>query len=249
MSTTAPTRVTDLARRHRLDINTVADPGTGYVQLMGVEEAKLVEEPRTVADEVYEDDGAMREAVTGYSWRIEVKLKHSLNLAGTSRDTVHAFIRAKFIALRSASAAASEFGIRWYDREGIAGEASEGRVYVKSWAPDGGTSQDTIAVVLQGQGALAEITNPAASQLPVVTGLSDATGPAAGGELIQIYGNHLTAATGVDFGATAASDYDVISDSLVVAVAPAHAAGMVQVKVTTAAGVSANTSADDYTYV
>lgn len=249
MTTTAPTRVTDLARRYRLDINTVADPGTGYVQLMGVEEAKLVIDLRTTSDETYEDDGAMREEVTGYAWRVEGKLKNSLNAAGTSRDVVHAFLRTKHLALRTAAAAQSEFGIRWYDRNGIAGEAHEGRVFVKTFNNDGGAGQDTIPIVLMGQGPIADITNPASSQLPVVTGLSDTTGPAAGGELVRIYGDHFTAATAVDFGATAATDYEVISDSEVVAIAPAHAAGTVQVKVTTAAGASANVAADDYIYV
>lgn len=249
MSTTPVTRVTDLARRHRLDIDTAIYPASSYSQLMGVEECKLVEELRTVSDEVHEDDGAAREEVTGYAWRIEMKLKNSLNLAGTSRDAVHAFLRTKFIALRTSAAAACEFGIRFYDRNGIAAEASEGRVYVKVWGTEGTKeAQDTISVTLFGQGALSEITNPASSQVPVVTGLSDSAGAAAGGELVQIYGNHFTAATNVDFGATAATAFNVISDSLIVAITPAHAAGTVQVKVTTAAGASANVAADDYVY-
>src|SRR5687767_10823567 len=103
MSTTAPTRVTDLARRHRLDINTVADPGTGYAQLLGIEEAKLVIDLETTSDRVYEDGGAMREEAIGYSWRIEGKLKNSKNAAGTSRDAVHTFLRTKFLAMRTAA--------------------------------------------------------------------------------------------------------------------------------------------------
>lgn len=248
MATTAPTRVTDLARNHRLDINTATDPATNYSQLFGREEAKLIIEPETTSDRTYEDNGAMREEVIGYSWRIELKLKNSLNAAGTSRDTVHAFLLTKFLLLLTQAAALSEFGVRWYHTEGIAGEAYEGRVYVKQFPSDGGQGQDTIQVVLMGQGAITPITNPASSQIPNVTTVSPATGAAAGGELITIYGDHFTGATDVDFGVTAA-DYTVISDSHIVAIAPAHAAGTVQVKVTTAAGASPNVAADDYVYV
>lgn len=249
MSTTAPTRRTDLARRWVIDINTVADPGTGYERLLGVEDFKPVHpEFRIVSDETNADLGAMREDVTGYSWRHEIKLKLSLNLDGTSRNSVHQFLRNKYLAMRTGSAAANEFGVRWYDVNGISAEAHEGRVFVKAWPHDGGKDQDIVSIVLQGQGAFTDITNPAASQLPVVTSLGSSGGGTAGGDLVLIYGNHFTGTTTVEFGATAATEYAIISDSLISAVAPAHAGGSVQVKVTNAAGVSANTAADDYLY-
>lgn len=249
MSTTAPTRQTDLARRWRVDINTVADPGTGYAQLLGTEDVKPIHmEPRTVSDETYDDGGALREEVTGYAWRLEIKLKLSLDAAGTSRDPVHAFLRTKHLATRTNAAAESEFGLRWYDRNGVSGEAHEGRAFVKSWAQEGGNGQEIVNLVLQGQGAFADITNPASSQLPVITSLGSTGGAAAGGDLVSIFGNHFTGTTNVDFGATAATEYTIVSDHLIVAVAPAHAAGMVQVKVTNATGASANVAADDYTY-
>lgn len=249
MATTPTTRVTALARRIRVDIDTATYPASQYQQLLGRQDVKLIEELRTVDDESYEDGGAMREAVTGYNWRLEIKLLHSTNVAGTSIDTVHAFLRTMFNLAKASNVAAAEFGVRWYDRNGLSGDSMEGRAYVKAWPPDGGKSgdQDIISVVIQGQGPLAEIANPSASLVPAVTGLSPATGAAAGGELINIYGNHFTGATDVDFAADAA-DYMIVSDSHIVAVAPAHAAGTVQVKVTTAAGASPNVAADDYVY-
>lgn len=247
MATTPSTRVTTLGRDWRLDINTVADPGTGYAELMGREDAKLIEEFRTTDDEVHEDGGAGSDEVTGYRWRIEVELKYSMNQAGTARDPVQKFVRGKYLGMRGLAARQSEFGMRWYNERGFTDEAHEGRVYVKSWTPKGGKDSDIVTVVLQGQGTLADITNPAASQLPVVTSVVPATGAAAGGEIINIYGNHFTAATDVAFAADAA-DYTLIHDGHIVAVAPAHAAGTVQVKVTTPEGVSANTAADDYVY-
>lgn len=249
MSTNPTTRVTDLARRFRLDIDTATYPAVSYQQLLGVQEAKLIEELRKTPDETYDDNGAMRQAVTGYSWRIELKIKYSKNPAGTSRDTIQAFIRSKHKALRSSDTTDGEFGVRWYDRSGLGGDDHEGRVFV-DWTPDGGASeaQDIITLVLNGQGELASISNPLGSLVPAVTGLSPATGAAAGGELIQIYGDHFTGATAVAFAASTAT-FTVVSDSLIVAVAPAHAAGTVQAKVTTPAGNSPNVAADDYVYV
>lgn len=248
MATTPSTRVTTLGRDWRLDINTVADPGTGYEELPGRQDAKLIEEFRTTDDEAHEDGGAGSDEVTGYRWRLEVELLFSMNHAGTSRDPVQKFLRGKYLALRTQAAKQSDFGVRWYNERGFTDEAHEGRCYVKSWTPKGGKDSDIITVVLQGQGQLADITNPAASQVPVVTSVVPATGGTAGGELVNIYGTHFTGATDVDFGADAATDFTVISDSRIVAITPAHAAGTVQTKVTTAAGASANVAADDYVY-
>jgi hypothetical protein len=245
MATTPTTRVTNLARRMRLDANTVADPGTGYAQVMGIEEAKLVETRRTEDDEAYEDGGAAREAVTGYSWQIELKLDYSTNLAGTAVDTVHAFLRTKWAATRAASAQASEFGIRWYDRNGLAGDAYEGRVYIKDWKTAGGKGRETVDIVLMGQGGLTEITNPLGSALPVITSLSPAAAGTAAGGIITIFGQKFTGATAVSFGGTAATNFVVINDSTIAATKPALTAGTKDTVVTNAAGASTNTTADD----
>jgi hypothetical protein len=116
----------------------------------------------------------------------------------------------------------------------------------------GGKGRDSIDIVLQGQGALADIANPAGSLTPTVTGLDPATGLEAGGELINIFGQHFmpngTAdVSDVDFGANPAGDFVVVSDSLIVATAPAGT-GTVAVRVTTTAGQSADTAADNYIY-
>ena len=52
----------------------------------------------------------------------------------------------------------------------------------------------------------------------------------------------------MDFGATAATGYVVDNDTQITATAPAGT-GVVDVTVTTAQGTSANTAADDYTYL
>lgn len=253
MATTPTTRVTRLARSHRLDIDTATYPASQYEQLFGVEDLKLIEELRVEEDETYSDDGAMRETNTGYSWRLEIKLAYSTNLAQSAVDTVHAFLRTKFKQHRLTRIENAEFGVRFYEKDGLdSGYECEGRVYVKSWTMPGGKGGDRVDVVLQGQGALTGITNPAGSLVPTVTGLDPATGDEAGGELINIYGQHFKPAgqadvSDVDFGANGA-DFTVVSDSHIVAVAPAGSAGTVQVKVTTSAGASADTAADNYIY-
>ncbi|RGC68421.1 IPT/TIG domain protein [Micromonospora sp. MW-13] len=252
MATTPTDRRTMLARRIRVDIDTATYPASLYAQFMGVQELKPVDELRTESDEVYEDDGAMRESVTGYSWRLEAKIMHSTNAAGTSLDPVHAFLYGKFLAGKQ-NVKLGEFGVRWYDRNGV-GTANEGRAYVKQWAPDGGNggAQDTVSIVIQGQGPLAaDVANPEADLTPVVTGLAPTGGGTAGGTLVNIYGGHFTGTTGgtgVKFGATNATSYTVVSDSHIVAVAPAGSAGTVQVIVTNAGGASPNVAADNYLY-
>lgn len=253
MATTPTTRVTSLARSHRLDVDTGTYPAVNYEQVMGIEDLKLIEEIRTEEDEVYDDNGALRETNTGYSWRLEGKLAFSTNLAGTSVDTVHAFLRNRFKMHRTGRVENAEFGIRFYNRNGLDDlHTCEGRVYVKSWTMPGGKGRDAIDIVLQGQGQLTDITNPAASLVPTVTGVSPATGDEAGGDqTVNIYGQHfmpngVNGVTAVQFGSNNATDYTVVSDSHIVAIPPAGS-GTVQVKVTTAAGTSAD-SADDYTY-
>ena len=84
---------------------------------------------------------------------------------------------------------------------------------------------------------------------PVVSGISPSTGLTTGGTVVTINGQNLSGTTSVTFGGTAATAIDNVSSTQIKATAPAKAAGKVDVVVTTAGGPSANTSADDFTYV
>jgi len=252
MATTPTDRRSMLARRLRVDIDTATYPASQYQQLKGIYELNPIIEPRIQEDEVYDDEGWLREATTGGQWRIEAKIRHSTGADGETLDPVQAFLRSQFLTAITTDVADGEFGVMIYDRQGrTSGYEFEGRAYVKAWAQDSSAAGDLegISITLQGQGPLTPITNPLADLTPVVTGLSPSTGGEAGGEIINIYGRHLTGATGVDFGATPADDYTVVSDSHIVAIAPPGVAGTVQVKVTTPAGSSVDGDADDYTYV
>jgi hypothetical protein len=84
--------------------------------------------------------------------------------------------------------------------------------------------------------------------LPVVTSVSPTSGPTAGGTTVTIIGSHFTGAFAVKFGTTAATTFTLVADNKITATSPAHAAGTVDVRVTTAAGVSAIVAADHYTF-
>lgn len=82
--------------------------------------------------------------------------------------------------------------------------------------------------------------------VPLIALVNPVSGGIAGGNLVQIFGSGFTGATAVKFGAVAATTFTVISDSLIVAVPSAQAAGAKAATVTTPAGISI---ASPYTYV
>jgi hypothetical protein len=86
---------------------------------------------------------------------------------------------------------------------------------------------------------------PDANSPPIVTGVSPATGLAAGGTAITISGAGFTGATGVTVGGTAATSVVVVNTNTVTAATPAKAAGTYDVRVTTPKGTSAIGGAND----
>jgi hypothetical protein len=73
---------------------------------------------------------------------------------------------------------------------------------------------------------------------PVVAAVLPLTGPLAGGTAVTISGTGLTGATAVLFGGVPATNVVVVSDTSITATTPAHAAGPVDVTVTTPAGTA-----------
>ena len=82
--------------------------------------------------------------------------------------------------------------------------------------------------------------------LPTLTSVDRAEGPAGGGTTVTIHGTHLDHATAVAFGSRAATRFRVTDSRTIVAVTPAHPAGLVSVHVTTQVGPAPIT--DDATY-
>jgi hypothetical protein len=84
-----------------------------------------------------------------------------------------------------------------------------------------------------------------------VTSVDPARGGTAGEEQVMVYGTGFEDVMDVTFGGRSALYFEVdpqVGTSLM-AVSPAHAVGTVNVQVVTAAGMSADTPADNYTYV
>jgi hypothetical protein len=92
--------------------------------------------------------------------------------------------------------------------------------------------------------------NPPADQFtygPTVTGLSPTSGQSVGGTAVNVIGTGFTGATSVIFGTAEATSVTVVNANLVTAVSP-PGNGVVDVSVTTPAGTSPPTPADQFTY-
>ncbi len=85
------------------------------------------------------------------------------------------------------------------------------------------------------------------TNLPIVTGVSPATGPAGAKTKVTITGGNFSGATSVKFGTVAGT---VVSDTAtqIVVTSPAGAVGTVDITVTTAKGTSATSTADKFTF-
>lgn len=83
---------------------------------------------------------------------------------------------------------------------------------------------------------------------PAVTGLDRKTGPLAAGQTVTVAGANFEHVTGVSFGGAAATGVTVLSPTSLRVRTPAHAAAVVDVRVTTSYGTSPAVSADRYTF-
>jgi hypothetical protein len=83
---------------------------------------------------------------------------------------------------------------------------------------------------------------------PAITSIAPTSGPLSGGQTVTVRGTDFTGATAVKFGATPGTSLVVVSATKLTVVSPAHAAGVVPIRVTTPDGTSALVAADQYTY-
>jgi hypothetical protein len=84
--------------------------------------------------------------------------------------------------------------------------------------------------------------------MPVVEKVLPNKGPAAGGSPVTIHGTSLTGATAVSFGGVEATEFKVVSASVITAVTPPHSTGNASVIVTTQAGTSSVVPKAIYTF-
>ena len=120
---------------------------------------------------------------------------------------------------------------------------------ITATAPAGSGTVDIRVTTAGGQSANTAADNFAYASPPTVTGLAPSSGPAAGGTTVTITGANLTDASAVTFGGVSATGVTVDSATQITATAPAGSAGVTDVRVTTPGGQSANTAADNYTYI
>lgn len=94
-----------------------------------------------------------------------------------------------------------------------------------------------------------QLQRAAAADQPTVTGVSPNSGPAAGGTTVTVTGTNFTGATDVKFAATPAMSFTVVDATHITAVSPTHAAGQVDVTITTPDGTSAVNVNDRFTFI
>ncbi len=82
---------------------------------------------------------------------------------------------------------------------------------------------------------------------PTVTAINPSSGPTEGGTFVTITGANFTGVTAVTIGGVAATSVSLVNATTITAITGAHAAGVVDVAVTTASGVG--TGAGLFTYV
>ena len=125
--------------------------------------------------------------------------------------------------------------------------ADNGSSWFISGAPSDNWNNDDLHALTQVLGSNLE----AVDLTPVVSSLDTTSGGTAGGSSVVIHGVNYTGVTGqlqVYFGNVAATSVTVTNDNTLTAIAPAHAAGAVDVTIVTPYGTSVLSSADKFTY-
>jgi hypothetical protein len=212
---------------------------------------------------VYGDGGWGNQDKLGATWHATLTVNH-MSVPGNNPpiyDPTHNFLEALSVAQFGA---ANRGQFRFYDWDvndatGLVtprGQAYMGFASV-SWPGYGSgatTDKRQVAVSLQGKGPLYKISHPypLAGAVPNITAKQNsAGGPAtglldAGGEIIRVFGDHFTGVTGVTIGGTACK-YDIVNDSRIDVVTPAHASGTAALVVTN--GTGASTTGGTVSYV
>jgi hypothetical protein len=169
---------------------------------------------------------------------------HGLNFSG-SASNLHVFF--------GAGNAAASFTVDSDSQITAVAPAGSGTVDITVQSGSNQLDHNTNQTVFWGYGtsatSAADRFTYTASTGPTVTAVNPTAGPLAGGTSVTITGTNFTGATGVSFGGTAGTGIVVNSATQITVTAPAHAAGQVDVTVTTPGGTSATSASDHYTYL
>ena len=223
-----------LARRFKVDVST---DGVTWLPFKGIQDLAPNENPTIQNTTDFDTNGFATKEKTVTEWSLTAKLRHIINSGVQDPGQELARLAGQFVF-----GDAARLYVRWYDRNN-GPEAWQGRALV-SWTPSKTAAADIeeITVKFDGDGILAPITNPAGTTaLPVISAVSSNPAAEVAGGTIEIYGANFTtpiATTGVKIGGVNATSWDLISDSLIVAVVPTGSAGSAPIVVTTTAGAS-----------
>lgn len=241
-TTKTPLGATTLNRDWYLDVDSTPSSDTAtWVPVLGI--TNFVPSPDNAGlqdDSDFDSGGFGSQNKTTTAWSATAMLIRKVTAAdATAYDAGQELLRAASIGKVGAGAVVH---IRYYEmtEDGPRVEAYSGTAVVQ-WAPQGGdtTADNMVQVTLTGRGELAPISHPdSGSAVPTISSVTPDTLATAGGDAVVIKGNHFKGTTGVTFGGDAATDFQVVSDGLIAATSPAHAAGAVVVVVTNAAGAS-----------
>jgi hypothetical protein len=243
---------------YEFDLNYLISGTANWAALEGVASSTPnFDNPNMVTDTDQGGRGFQSSTKTGAGWSAAITVNRKSTVADpTIYHPVQEYLRLKSVGKFGPSNTV-RVRIYEYDPNDPTGasaprtEAYTGYCSV-SWQESGGDQEgiSTVAVALTGQGACTLIAHPVpktAALIPVLAAAvpgsaGNGTIPAAGGAIVHITGTGFTGVSGaskVTFGGVNASTYTVDSDSLIVAVAPAKAAGTYPLIVTNATGASA----------
>lgn len=250
-TTKVPLGSSTLNRKWYVDVNTNTHASPTWVGVFGVLDFKPGLDPTVQDDSDFDSGGYKSGSVTALGWTLEMKLARKVREgAPTAYDVGQEVLR----VASNYMGQNNKVELRWYEmpESGPRVEAWQGYATV-SWSEDGGSMEanDTVTCTLTGKGARTAITHPDAAAVPQVFSVDPATGLAAGGELVTITGtgfDSLGEAADVEFGSSnSATDYNVVDNNHIAAIAPAHAAGAVTVIVTNDEGPSVDAVSFTYT--
>ncbi|MGX5668953.1 Ig-like domain-containing protein, partial [Rhizobium daejeonense] len=129
---------------------------------------------------------------------------------------------------------------------GTATASGTGITYTPTAGYSGPDSFTYTATNAEGTSAAATVTITVSAAAPTLTAISPTSGLTTGGTSVTITGTNLTDATAVTIGGTAATGFTVNSATSITATTPAHAAGSVDVVVTTPGGSATLTGGFTY---
>ncbi|WP_349862673.1 phage tail tube protein [Leifsonia sp. WHRI 6310E] len=188
--------------------------------------------PKQKDDTTYANKGQTSQAKTGEDWTMQVQVKGVRDNAGEFQEELLILI-----AAADAIGGSNVIGYRYYHATSpsLAYEGTAGVEWTRA-----NTDNDSIEFfqfTLTGKGDRQKIANPGVT-VPKPTIVAATPPNAAAGTVVVVTGSAVEGATGVKFGATAATTFQPAGRNRIAAVVPAGTAGSAPITVTTPAGTS-----------